>query len=72
MVAAADAQNYAQKLALPPKWWFRNWAGRGHDDDIRSAVEETIGGEMVDEESDEVMESCCCGGATATVTWSTR
>ncbi|NKU21919.1 DUF3052 family protein, partial [Rhodococcus hoagii] len=57
MVAAADAQNYAQKLGITPEMVVQElgW-DEDTDDDIRSAVEETIGGEMVDEESDEVMD----------------
>lgn len=57
MVAAADAQNYAQKLGITPDMVVQElgW-DEDTDDELRAEVEETIGGEMVDEDSDEVMD----------------
>ncbi len=38
-------------------WWCRNWAGtRTPTTSMRSAIEEVIGGELLDEESDEVID----------------
>lgn len=52
MVAAADAQNYAQKLGITTDMVVQElgW-DEDTDDGIRAAVEETIGGEMLDEDS---------------------
>lgn len=57
MVAAADAQNYAQKLGITPDMVVQElgW-DEDTDDDLRAAVEETIGGELLDEDSDEVID----------------
>ncbi|MDV6275869.1 MULTISPECIES: DUF3052 domain-containing protein [Rhodococcus] len=57
MVAAADAQNYAQKLGITTDMVVQElgW-DEDTDDGIRAAVEETIGGEMLDEDSDEVID----------------
>ncbi|WP_174184115.1 DUF3052 domain-containing protein [Nocardia barduliensis] len=57
MVAAADAQNYAQKLGITHGLVVQElgW-DEDVDDDLRADVEETIGGELVDEDSDEVID----------------
>ncbi len=57
MDAAADAQNYAQKLGITTDMVVQElgW-DEDTDDGIRAAVEETIGGEMLDEDSDEVID----------------
>ena len=57
MVAAADAQNYVQKLGISHDQvvqelgWYEDT-----DDDLRAAVEDTIGSDLLDEESDEVVD----------------
>ncbi len=57
VVAAADAQNYAQKLGITHGLVVQElgW-DEDVDDDLRADVEETIGGELVDEDSDEVID----------------
>lgn len=57
MVAAADAQNYAQKLGVTRDMVVQElgW-DEDTDDDLRADVEEMIGGETVDEDSDEVVD----------------
>ncbi|WP_378739071.1 DUF3052 domain-containing protein [Nocardia brasiliensis] len=57
MVAAADAQNYAQKLGITHGLVVQElgW-DEDVDDDLRADVEESIGSELVDEESDEVID----------------
>ncbi|AWK72180.1 DUF3052 domain-containing protein [Rhodococcus sp. NPDC019627] len=57
MVAAADAQNYAQKLGITADMAVQElgW-DEDTDDDLRAAVEDTIGGDMLDEDSDEVID----------------
>lgn len=57
MVAAADAQSYVQKLGINPDMVVQElgW-DEDTDDDLRAAVEETIGGEILDEDSDEVID----------------
>ncbi|MEU7216488.1 DUF3052 domain-containing protein [Nocardia iowensis] len=57
MVAAADAQNYAQKLGITHGLVVQElgW-DEDVDDDLRADVEESIGSEIVDEESDEVVD----------------
>ncbi|MBF6299584.1 MULTISPECIES: DUF3052 domain-containing protein [Nocardia] len=57
MVAAADAQNYAQKLGISHGLVVQElgW-DEDVDDDLRADVEEAIGGEIVDEDSDEVID----------------
>lgn len=57
MVAAADAQNYAQKLGITHDMVVQELGWDDDtDDDLRADVEETIGGETVDEDSDEVVD----------------
>ena len=57
MVAAADAQNYAQKLGITHGMVVQElgW-DEDTNDDLRADVEEVIGSEMVDEDSDEVVD----------------
>ncbi|MFG1792083.1 DUF3052 domain-containing protein [Nocardia altamirensis] len=57
MVAAADAQNYAQKLGITHGLVVQElgW-DEDVDDDLRADVEESIGSEIVDEDSDEVVD----------------
>ncbi|WP_072688431.1 DUF3052 domain-containing protein [Rhodococcus marinonascens] len=57
MVAAADAQNYAQKLGISADMAVQElgW-DEDTDDNLRSAVEEAIGRELLDEDSDEVID----------------
>ncbi|MBJ8344821.1 DUF3052 domain-containing protein [Antrihabitans sp. YC2-6] len=57
MVAAADAQNYAQKLGISHDMVVQElgW-DEDTDDNLRADVEDTIGGELVDEDSDEVVD----------------
>jgi len=57
VVAAADAQNYAQKLGITADMAVQElgW-DEDTDDDLRAAVEDTIGGELLDEDSDEVID----------------
>lgn len=57
VVAAADAQNYAQKLGISHGLVVQElgW-DEDVDDDLRADVEEAIGGELVDEDSDEVID----------------
>ncbi|MBF6468806.1 DUF3052 domain-containing protein [Nocardia beijingensis] len=57
MVAAADAQNYAQKLGISHGLVVQElgW-DEDVDDDLRADVEDAIGGELVDEDSDEVID----------------
>lgn len=57
MVAAADAQNYAQKLGITRDMVVQElgW-DEDTDEDIRADIEEMIGGETLDEDSDEVID----------------
>lgn len=57
MVAAADAQNYAQKLGITHDMVVQElgW-DEDTDDELRADVEDTIGGETADEDSDEVID----------------
>lgn len=57
MVAAADAQNYAQKLGISDGMTVQElgW-DEDIDDDLREEVEETIGSELLDEDTDEVID----------------
>ncbi|MCP2318348.1 Protein of unknown function (DUF3052) [Nocardia amikacinitolerans] len=58
VVAAADAQNYAQKLGITHGMVVQElgW-DEDTDDDLRADVEDASGGEMVDEDSDEVVDA---------------
>ncbi|MCZ1072277.1 DUF3052 domain-containing protein [Rhodococcus sp. A5(2022)] len=57
MVAAADAPNYVQKLGISHDQVVQElgW-DEDTDDDLRAAVEDTIGSDLLDEESDEVVD----------------
>ncbi|WP_280234354.1 DUF3052 domain-containing protein [Nocardia cyriacigeorgica] len=57
MVAAADAQNFAQKLGIIHGLVVQElgW-DEDTNDDLRADVEETIGTELLDEDSDEVID----------------
>ncbi|MFC4372594.1 DUF3052 domain-containing protein [Nocardia halotolerans] len=58
MVAAADAQNYAQKLGISHGLVVQElgW-DEDTDDTMRAEIEEITGAEMVDEDSDEVVDA---------------
>ncbi|MGS2809812.1 DUF3052 domain-containing protein [Nocardia sp. MW-W600-9] len=58
MVAAADAQNYAQKLGISHGLVVQElgW-DEDTDDALRAEIEEVSGAEMVDEDSDEVVDA---------------
>ncbi|ATL66766.1 DUF3052 domain-containing protein [Nocardia terpenica] len=57
MVAAADAQNYAQKLGITHDMVVQElgW-DEDTDDALRAEIEETIGSELLDEDTDEVVD----------------
>lgn len=57
VVAAADAQNYAQKLGITHGLVVQElgW-DEDVDDELRADVEDAVGGELVDEDSDEVID----------------
>ncbi|SUD47560.1 Protein of uncharacterised function (DUF3052) [Nocardia otitidiscaviarum] len=57
VVAAADAQNYAQKLGISHGMVVQElgW-DEDTDDTLRNSIEETIGSELLDEDTDEVVE----------------
>ncbi|WP_084478588.1 DUF3052 domain-containing protein [Nocardia jejuensis] len=57
MVAAADAQNYAQKLGISHGMAIQElgW-DEDTDDDLRVSVEEAIGSELLDVDTDEVVD----------------
>ena len=57
MVAAADAQNYAQKLGISHGMVVQElgW-DEDTDDDLRADVEDTINDELLDEDTDEVVD----------------
>jgi hypothetical protein len=57
VVAAADAQNYVQKLGITHDQVVQElgW-DEDTDDDLRAAVEDTIGSDLLDEDSDEVVD----------------
>jgi hypothetical protein len=57
VVAAADAQNFAQKLGISHGMVVQELGWDDDtDDDLRAEVEEEIGDELLDEESDEVID----------------
>lgn len=57
MVAAADAQNYAQKLGITHGMVVQELGWDDDtDDDLRASVEDEISSELLDEESDEVVD----------------
>ncbi|MBF6352038.1 DUF3052 domain-containing protein [Nocardia sp. NPDC058499] len=57
MVAAADDQNFAQKLGITHGMVVQElgW-DEDTNDDLRADVEETAGSELLDEDSDEVID----------------
>ncbi len=57
MVAAADAQNYAQKLGISHGMAVQELGWDDDtDDDLRANIEEATGEELFDEDSDEVID----------------
>lgn len=57
MVAAAGAQNYAQKLGISHGMVVQELGWDDDtDDDLRADVEEVIGDELLDEDADEVID----------------
>lgn len=56
-MVAADARNFAETLGITNEMVVQElgW-DEDTDDDLRAAVEEAIGAEMVDEDSDEVVD----------------
>ena len=57
MVAADDAPNYARRLGIDKDHAIQElgW-DEDTDDDIRADIEEAIGGELLDEDADEVVD----------------
>ncbi|MGH3562386.1 MAG: DUF3052 domain-containing protein [Mycobacterium sp.] len=57
MVAAGDAPNYARRLGIDKQQVVQEW-GWDHDadDDIRADVEAACGAELLDEDTDEVVD----------------
>lgn len=57
MVAADDARNYAHKLGIERQQVVQEWGWDDDaDDDIRADVEEACGAELLDEDTDEVVD----------------
>jgi hypothetical protein len=57
VVAAADAQNFAQQLGISHGMVVQELGWDDDtDDDLRADVEEVIGDELLDEDSDEVID----------------
>ena len=57
MVAADDAPSFARKLGIQPGQGVQEWGwDEDADDDIRGDVEDVTGGEMLDEDTDEVVD----------------
>ena len=57
MVAADDALSFARKLGIQPGQVVQEWGwDEDADDDIRGDVEDITGGEMLDEDTDEVVD----------------
>ena len=57
MVAADHAPGYARKLGIQRDQVVQEWGwDEDTDDDIRAAVEEACGAELLDEDSDEVID----------------
>lgn len=57
MVAASDPPNYARKLGIEKDQIVQEWGwGEDSDDDIRADVEDTCGDELLDEDTDEVVD----------------
>ncbi len=57
MVAADDGRNYAHKLGIQRGQVVQEWGwDEDTDDDVRADVEDTCGGELLDEDTDEVVD----------------
>ncbi|BCI87451.1 hypothetical protein NIIDMKKI_26570 [Mycobacterium kansasii] len=57
MVAADHAPSYARKLGIQRDQVVQEWGwDEDADDDIRAAVEEACGSELLDEDTDEVVD----------------
>ena len=57
MVAADHAPSYARKLGIQRDQVVQEWGwDEDVDDDIRAGVEEACGGELLDEDTDEVVD----------------
>jgi hypothetical protein len=57
VVAADDAPSYARKLGIQPGQVVQEWGwDEDTDDDIRGDVEDACGGELLDEDTDEVID----------------
>ena len=57
MVAADHAPSYARKLGIERDQVVQEWGwDEDTDDDIRAAVEEACGAELLDEDTDEVVD----------------
>jgi DUF3052 family protein len=57
VVAADHAPSYARKLGIQRDQVVQEWGwDEDTDDDIRAAVEEACGGELLDEDTDEVID----------------
>src|ERR1700744_2404509 len=57
VVAADDAPSYARKLGIQRGQVVQEWGwDEDTDDDIRADVEDACGGELLDEDSDEVID----------------
>src|SRR6201992_1219065 len=57
VVAADDAPSYARKLGIQRGQVVQEWGwDEDTDDDIRADVEDACGGEMLDEDTDEVFD----------------
>lgn len=57
MVAADHAPSYARKLGIQPDQVVQEWGwDEDSDDEIRAAVEEACGSDLLDEDTDEVVD----------------
>lgn len=57
MVAADNAPNYARRLGIRKQHVVQEWGwDEDADEDIRADVEDTCGGELLDEDTDEVVD----------------
>jgi DUF3052 family protein len=57
VVAADDAPSFAHKLGIQPGQVVQEWGwDEDADDDIRADVEDVCGGELLDEDTDEVVD----------------
>jgi hypothetical protein len=57
VVAADDASSYARKLGIQQGQVVQEWGwDEDTDDDIRADVEDACGGELLDEDTDEVID----------------